>query len=343
MDARSRVARAEALIEIERWPEAQRELQPALASPETAARAYGLLAHCLLETGDAHGAIERAGKAIAAGDLSDWPHVLMASGFLRTGQYDRALAAAQDAVRLVPESVNARVMLAAALRARGDAGEATLVAERLVADYPESVAALLAMGASYQAERRFDEAELVLRRALQVEPHSADVTLALADALHGLGRQAEAAELYLGVAAARPADKRATLSLAMMSRPVAGGAALLVVVLAAQLVRTLVFSDSRLSAALIWVIVGGSIGAAFSLLHVRGGRVLPGRARLVMGAEYRNYALGYVASIGIGTMIIALTGVFSSTEGATCRWLVAGGAAALLFARRMRAGPRDIG
>ena len=122
----------------------------------------------------------------------------------RLGKNAEARAHLEQAIERAPENVAARAQLAGLDLSEGRLERAVSGWKNLVEIAPTGDA-LGNYGLSLMLLRRYPEAEAIYRRALKLDPRQAETRLNLADALSLLGRREEAAALYRGLVAEKPA------------------------------------------------------------------------------------------------------------------------------------------
>src|SRR5262249_47028231 len=137
------------------------------------------------------------------------------------GDWDAARAAFAKALELDPELAEAISGLAALVLKAGDAAEARKLADQALAIAPDRTEAVWTLARAALAQRDFGTAERRLRPLVD-EPRlsplaRSEIQLALGEALHGLGRPAEAfaawvagkavlRKIYAQRAASRPGE-----------------------------------------------------------------------------------------------------------------------------------------
>jgi tetratricopeptide (TPR) repeat protein len=272
MDGYPALARAESLIQLQRWDEALAALGPALGDSNTEAEAWCLRTQALLEKSDLTPALTAARKAIGLRPEDEWPHRLLALVLLRAGNVKDALKAAQEAARLSPYQVETLHVLAicqSTARKKADAEKT---------------------------------AEVLLER---LEPNDPDAAGFLAEVLHRQGRRDEAGETLLAAARANPTDGSIRTSLGRIGLPAAvGGFGVFKVVGAVQLARLLESATPAVTALVVGALVA-SIGGYGSIARIRGTRRLPEQVHRGLMADHRNYALGWLAVAGLLALPLA--------------------------------------
>lgn len=222
------IRRADALIELRRWPQALQELAPLLAGPDDGdALCRGAQALIGLHRNQEAAAI--AGRAITAAPANEWAHRLRSRALLeesreadepRRGELlGAALASAREAVRLRPRSAMSRRWLAQVLMAVGDYPHAAAATGEALNMDPNSADGWLLDGRLALAFGQNERAEQSARRAIEIEPNNSAAWNNLGVAIHRQGRSREAAAAYLQSARLDPLDAvaRGNISLAGMT------------------------------------------------------------------------------------------------------------------------------
>ena len=175
--------RANVLMQLQRWGEAERDLRRVLDRSSTHVQARYLLAMAIFQQG--------------------WQ--------------EEGLAGLRQVLEDEPNLSAARLSLASILAQTGDRdGARKQYVEILQRDpSPQGKASAAAeLGRLALRARRPEEAEGFFRRALELDPQAAEVQLGLADLLMARHQAAEAARLYRRVVALQPSSPEARLRLA---------------------------------------------------------------------------------------------------------------------------------
>lgn len=159
------------------YPAYELEIEPERAAAWAEAFNEGVEAH---EADDVEGAIRAWGRAALVYDLRPEAHRNLASVLAGEGRYEEAIDVYRRALAGLERVPATRVLEEEELRVRAEAREST----------EESLAQLLLF------TERFADAEPLLRRQFEREPESIQARTDLAAALVGLGRDAEATEIY---------------------------------------------------------------------------------------------------------------------------------------------------
>lgn len=172
------LARAEALVQAERWPEA-------LASYERVHRRA------------------RAGTSLPGGlsaeDVSDRIgrlHLQIGGTDLRDGNLDRALDHLTAARSVFPDSVSVHVQIALVHRARKDWPAAEAAAQTGLERFPRHPDLLRLRGEALYRQGKHDAMLPVFRRLYQQQPQDVEAEIAYGQALLAAGNQAEAASHF---------------------------------------------------------------------------------------------------------------------------------------------------
>jgi Flp pilus assembly protein TadD len=113
------VAKAQALLEVNRADDAAAALAQALANDPRDWHAWCVLAVAHLHRHRYREAVECTKRAIELRPGAEWPHRIASIAELEVGNRGRAVAAAREAVRLAPHSPYAHAQLAYSLSHRG--------------------------------------------------------------------------------------------------------------------------------------------------------------------------------------------------------------------------------
>ncbi|HXN82507.1 MAG TPA: tetratricopeptide repeat protein, partial [Myxococcales bacterium] len=186
------LARAEALLALRRWAEAQRFALDALAVEPQDEGAHALLARALAEQGLHDEAIATTEKGLAANPASEWLHRVRSSALLAAHRYEDAFLGASEALTLLPMNGSAHHLRSLALQGLGRLHEARVEAERAVTLSPESAEFRAALGDAWLNEDP-PRAELLYRESLAMAPEQPLVLNNLSVALRRQRRRSEAA------------------------------------------------------------------------------------------------------------------------------------------------------
>lgn len=206
------LARADALMEMRRNPEALLVLEQALRLQPNHARTQCRRALALLRMNRLRESRQVAEQACASDPLEEWAHRLRCLTLLRQGLKTQAHAAAREAVRLKPEGAEANFLLAKTALARGKRAEASDHAARLRALAPNWSVTHAMLGDIAAEKRDWRSAETHYRDALSHEPTDEQVMNALGRMLQHQGRHDEALECFQEATRLGPANEQVRLS-----------------------------------------------------------------------------------------------------------------------------------
>lgn len=229
-----RLARAQRALREERWPEARREIDAALAIDPNSAAANHALALLDARVGNHQAALERLEALSESEDVSSDEAAGLWSDLgnmrLQADQIESAEAAYRRALDLDPNNARAWVNLSIALRRQDRLDDAAQACQRAIEQAPRSPLAWNALGNVYKQQElhseaaeayakarradpnayeyaynlgfawlqlgRFDDAERIYRDALSLSPQRADAHQNLAWALQRQGKRQEAVESW---------------------------------------------------------------------------------------------------------------------------------------------------
>jgi tetratricopeptide (TPR) repeat protein len=153
-------------------------------------------------------AILQARRALEiAPDLAEG-HAILGAASLRAGDSRTARAAFERVLVLDPDHGSARVSLARIHESEGDDAGAVALLEKHLDLHPGHVPAVFELCSLYERRGALAEAEVRIRAALLSRPRSEALLVMLREALAGLGRNAEALEVALQLAASNPSRAR---------------------------------------------------------------------------------------------------------------------------------------
>ncbi|MEV6674005.1 tetratricopeptide repeat protein [Streptomyces sp. NPDC051162] len=167
------VARAMALIDIERYEQAEKTLREHLAREPDDSRAWERLAVCRFQADDWQGALRAAEESLRADPEQADAHLRRSDALRIAGMSYDAVDAAREGVRMLPQEPIPRVVLSKALRLLpggegvGEAYEAALEAIRL---RPELASAHFALYMAAYSMGRKDICEQAMRHVLTFDP-----------------------------------------------------------------------------------------------------------------------------------------------------------------------------
>jgi len=206
-------SRAEALLDLSRWTEAERLLGQLVSSEPDDARAHCLLALALDGQRRDEEMLEAANRAVALAPDDEWGHRLASIALVRLDLRDEAARAAAEAVRLDPFSWRAHLQYAVAAhtvpRLAQDAHSAALRAAEIA---PEAADVHFALGLTSEATGRHEEVAGHYRDAVRLNPSHAGALNNLTN-LQGGARLGRKAQGYLAALRADPGSTFARTNL----------------------------------------------------------------------------------------------------------------------------------
>jgi tetratricopeptide (TPR) repeat protein len=170
VDTAAELARADALMELRRYPEAAEAARRALAIDPQNALAARLIASAEFGAGHHREALKAAAAAIALEPDEEQAHRIASLACLALEDNERAKHEAREAVRLAPNSPGAHMALARALVAGHYSISARQHAERAVELAPHSAEAQYVLGSVANWDGRRRDARKALARALAIKP-----------------------------------------------------------------------------------------------------------------------------------------------------------------------------
>ena len=171
MDDTRSLARAEALVELRRYAEAESLLGHVLAARPDDHRAWCVLALVHDGLGQATRMLEAANRAVALAPEEEWGHRLASIALARLRQLEEAVRAAGEAVRLDPNGWRTHVLYSlVAAQVPRLAQDAYRAAQRATELAPHSSDAHFALGLTSDATGRHEEVAEHYRQALRLDP-----------------------------------------------------------------------------------------------------------------------------------------------------------------------------
>jgi len=171
MDDTRSLARAEALVELRRYAEAESLLGHVLAARPDDHRAWCVLALVHDGLGQAARMLEAANRAVALAPEEEWGHRLASIALARLRQLEEAVRAAGEAVRLDPNGWRTHVQYSlVAAQVPRLAQDAYRAAQRAAELAPHSSDAHFALGLTSDATGRHEEVAEHYRQALRLDP-----------------------------------------------------------------------------------------------------------------------------------------------------------------------------
>lgn len=214
------IAKARGLANLGRAPEAVDLLSRAADSPDATAQIAFQLGSLLERLGDAVGAAQRYGEAVAMDPQLEDAHAARIRLFNQNGPLadrNRLIEAVRELRQAIPSARTLRWLRAQELAAAGQYG----AAERALRDLAEEGDDPLverALVSVWIATSSADTAEAWLRDTLSERPGDPDLVLLLSRALAAQGRHAEAADELEQQLARRPGDVTLSLQLESLLR-----------------------------------------------------------------------------------------------------------------------------
>jgi tetratricopeptide (TPR) repeat protein len=201
--------RAEALLEVGRWQQAQPLLASAIATEPTSARAACLMAKSHQLARDWHSMLAEAQRACGLDPGNEWAHRQRSFALRELGRPWEAVEAAREAQRLSPDSWQGRLQLVDALLACKNidaAMNAWYVARDALAIAPDDPAVRATAGRVAMALGDDDAARTHFHAVLADHPDDAMARTCLAILDVRRGRGGAAARQFAAAAAADPTD-----------------------------------------------------------------------------------------------------------------------------------------
>jgi tetratricopeptide (TPR) repeat protein len=186
---------------------------------------------------DQGGALDAAMRAVHAQPDADWPQRLTAQLLVERGAPAAALPYAGRALALAPDLPEAHLMMASVLASLNRLQEAVTEADKVIALAPNRTMGYVERSRLAIRFRDWDGTMSWARKALEIDPNNWAALNNLAVGLQGVGRKAEALELYARAAALNPREEVAARNARSVARNlgtfggVSGGLVFLVVML----------------------------------------------------------------------------------------------------------------
>lgn len=168
--ARRHKARAEAALELGRYPLAEKDARAALAAVPKDVDALLFLARALLGQGRHEEAESAARSAVEAAPSDGYTHYLLGFVLQVAGRHSDAVAPLREAVRLQPRAPRYHARLAIALCESGAKDEARLVVEGVASLSAEDALLVDECARVFSALAQHDRAEQFARRAVALRP-----------------------------------------------------------------------------------------------------------------------------------------------------------------------------
>lgn len=191
----SALARAEHLVDLARYDEAEQILDDAIASEPHDGALFCVLSRCYYGADRYGEAVQAADRALALDPEDAWAHRLRALALVQLKQGKAAVASARAAVRIEPGEF-AYIVLTRALIVTKDWKGAYAAAYQARDLDPQSSTVHANLGYLSLARKKWSDAEAHLRRALELDPNDAEAINNLGVALGARGRSGEALEAF---------------------------------------------------------------------------------------------------------------------------------------------------
>jgi tetratricopeptide (TPR) repeat protein len=205
----ARLARARALVDLQRWPAATRLLRGVVAEQPESAEAWCLLALSYGGAKRQREALAAAQRAVSCGPDDEWAHRVLSSRLHGLGRHPEAIAAARRAVTLAPGEWRAYIAYAQALVGSPtpeNLGAARASVDRALQIAPQEATVHLVDGNVADASGDFQRSQQAWRTALALDPTNSGAlhNTALDDMQRG--RSDAAIRGFAGAAALDPDD-----------------------------------------------------------------------------------------------------------------------------------------
>lgn len=208
-DTASTLARAEVLLDLDRYEQAAHLLSAHLAGGPEDGDALRLLAMARLGLEDLNGALVCAREAARVDPQDDQVWLVLSVCLAVNGRGRESRAAAECAVRLDVLAWGNRVQLARLLSASGRHRAAQRQAREAVRLGPEEPTAFCCLGDVAQARNRYLASSRAYAQALTLDPTDAEAAAGLGTVKARTGRLGTALQLYLRSAALHPTSSAA--------------------------------------------------------------------------------------------------------------------------------------
>lgn len=205
-----RLARARALVDLQRWPAATRLLRGVVAEQPESTEAWCLLALAYGGAKRQREALAAAERAVSSGPDDEWAHRVLSSRLHGLGRHPEAIAAARRAVTLAPGEWRAHIAYAQALIGSPTPehlSTARASVDRALQLAPQEATVHLVDGNVADACGDFRRSQQAWRNALALDPTNSDAlhNTALDDMQRG--RTDAAIRGFAGAAALDPEDE----------------------------------------------------------------------------------------------------------------------------------------
>lgn len=215
------MARADQLIDLARYDEAEQLLKEAIVSEPHEPALFCLLSNCYYGADRYLEALDAAARAVALEPEDPWGHRLAALSFIQLKKKGAAVEAARTAVRLAPDEANL-IVLSRALTLAKDWKAAYQAAYDARELDPQSADVHSNLGYLSLCRKRWSDAEAHLRRALEIDPNDAEAINNLGVALNARGRKSDALEAFARSSRTDPRISEARHNAATVARRYGG-------------------------------------------------------------------------------------------------------------------------
>jgi tetratricopeptide (TPR) repeat protein len=262
-DIEGLLSRAETLLALRRWVDAERASREALAGDPASERGHAVRSLALAGQGRHGEAVLAADDGLARAPESEWLHRIRALALFHAGRHAEARAAAETAIGLEPRSAGAHHLRSMSLLALGDVAEAQAAAEEAVSLAPDSPELLAQLGNTCLRDSPA-EAEAHFRASLALDPEQAWVLNNLGVALRRAGRADEASRALEASVLLDPEQDLAKKNLFAASNPVRRRGLHALVGLAVNVAGIALFVHAGVSPAAGWAFwAGGGLILAY--------------------------------------------------------------------------------
>jgi tetratricopeptide (TPR) repeat protein len=174
------LARAQILIQQQRFALAEKELHKMLSEDPNNATAHGWLAICLAERRAFVLAADSAKRCIALSPANSYGHYVLAFVCFKNRQFTLAATAVREALRFSPANPRYHTLLSEILGAQGRWPEALAAAQNALVEDPNFNNAIIMRAQVLRILGRHQEAHEEMHEALRINPESAEAHAALA-------------------------------------------------------------------------------------------------------------------------------------------------------------------
>jgi len=188
---------AEAYIERQNYPRAEKELEMSIKKSGRKKESYNLLGYCYLHLGKLVQAKEMFEKTISINPLFVRPYINLSQIYLKEGNLDRAVSILKDVIRLDPRQVVAYNNLGNIYFRQGRYDKAITQFENAIRINPMFAMPYVHLGLMYLDNKDLPEkAAAALLKAVEIVPTSAKGRYHLGRAYYRLNRKKQAIESF---------------------------------------------------------------------------------------------------------------------------------------------------